>query len=217
LLAVVTHVIRVKTIAPVITIASLMAGPTRILVSWRLIEWRVVRWCLPGAIGGAIIGSWFFTRANADWLRVIVGLFLVSMPIQYRFGTQARSFPMWLPWFIPVSVVVGVISGVIGASSLVSAPFYLNYGLTKERMIATGAVHSIFIQITKIATYGSLGVLSSGSILEGVAAGWGAIVAILVTRQWLDSFKELWFRRLAILLMLISGLSMLWRSRGLLL
>jgi len=216
LLAVITHVIRVKTIAPVITIASLMAGPTRILVSWHLIEWPVVRWYLPGAIGGAIIGSWFFTWANADWLRVIVGLFLVSMPIQYRFGTQARSFPMRLPWFIPVSVVVGVISGVIGASSLVSAPFYLNYGLTKERMIATGAVHSIFIQITKIATYGSLGVLSSSSILEGVAAGWGAIVAILVTRQSLDSFKELWFRRLAILLMLISGLSMLWRSRGLL-
>src|SRR6516165_9618837 len=199
LLAVITHLIRVKTIAPVITIASLMAGPTRILVSWQLIEWPVVRWYLPGAIGGAIIGSWFFTWANAAWLRVIVGLFLVSMPVQYRFGAQARPFPMRLPWFIPVS-----------------APFYLNYGLTKERMIATGAVHSIFIQITKIATYGSLGVLTSGSIFEGVAAGFGAMVAIWVTRQWLDSFKELWFRRLAILLMLISGLSMLWRSRGLL-
>ena len=215
LLAVLTHLIRVKTIAPVITIASLVAGPTRIFVSWKLIEWPVVRWYLPGAISGAIIGSWFFTWANAAWLRVIVGLFLVSMPIQYRLGAQARSFPMRLPWFIPVSVAVGAISGVIGASSLVSAPFYLNYGLTKERMIATGAVHSIFIQVTKIATYGSLGVLTSASVLEGVAAGLGAMVAIWVTRQWLDSFRELWFRRLAILLMLISGLSMLWRSRGL--
>jgi uncharacterized membrane protein YfcA len=215
LLAVVTHVIRVKTIAPVITIASLMAGPTRILVSWQLIEWPVVRWYLPGAIGGAIIGSWFFTWANAAWLRVIVGLFLVSMPIQYRLGTQARSFPMRLPWFIPVSVAVGIISGVIGASSLVSAPFYLNYGLTKERMIVTGAVHSIFIQVTKIATYGSLGVLTPVSILEGAAAGLGAMVAVWVTRRWLDNFQELWFRQLAILLMLISGLSMLWRSREL--
>ena len=215
LLAVLTHLIRVKTIAPVITVASLVPGPTRIFVSWKLIEWPVVRWYLPGAISGAIIGSWFFTWANAAWLRVIVGLFLVSMPIQYRLGAQARSFPMRLPWFIPVSVAVGAISGVIGASSLVSAPFYLNYGLTKERMIATGAVHSIFIQVTKIATYGSLGVLTSASILEGVAAGLGAMVAIWVTRQWLDTFRELWFRRLAILLMLISGLSMLWRSRGL--
>src|SRR6516164_5531607 len=115
LLAVITHLIRVKTIAPVITIASLMAGPTRILVSWRLIEWAVVCWYLPGATTGAIVGSWFFTWANAAWLHLIVGLFLVSMPIQYRLGAQARSFPMRLPWFIPVSVAVGVISGVIGA------------------------------------------------------------------------------------------------------
>lgn len=216
LLAAVTHLIRVKTIAPVITIASLMASPTRILVSWRIIEWAVVRWYLPGAIAGAIVGSWIFVWADAALLSLIVGLFLVSTPIQYRFGGRARSFPMRRPWFIPVSFAVGLVSAVIGASSLISLPFYLNYGLTKERMIATGAVHSLFIQLTKIAAYGSLGVLSAGSVLEGTSAGLGAIVAICVTRQWLGSFKEIWFRRLAILLMLISGLSLLWRSRGLL-
>ena len=109
------------------------------------------------------------------------------------------------PWFIPVSIAVGLISGVVGASSLVSVPFYLNYGLTKERMIATGSFHSLFIQLTKIATYGSLGVLTRASMLEGVIAGCGAVVAILVSRRWLDGFKETWFRRLAILLMLTSG------------
>ena len=217
LLAVVTHLIRVKTVAPVITIASLMASPARIIVSWRLVDWQVVRWYLPGAIVGAIVGSWFFTFAGSAWLRVIVGLFLISTPFQYRFGSRPRSFPMRLAWFVPLSFAVGLISGVIGASSMVSASFYLNYGLTKERMIATGAVHSLFIQLTKIATYGSLGVLPLGSILEGGLAGAGAIVAILATRRWLDRFQEIWFRRLAILLMLLSGLSLLWRSRGLLL
>ena len=216
LLAVVTHLIRVRTVAPVVTIASLMASPARIVVSWRLVDWQVVRWYLPGAIGGAVVGSWFFTFAAAPWLRLIVGLFLISTPFQYRFGSRARSFPMRLAWFVPLSLAVGLISGIIGASSLVSAPFYLNYGLTKERMIATGAVHSLFIQLTKIATYGSLGVLAPGSILEGVLAGAGAVVAIVTTRRWLDRFAETWFRRLAILLMLLSGLSLLWRSRGLL-
>jgi uncharacterized membrane protein YfcA len=215
LLAAVTHLIRVGTIAPIITIASLMASPTRILVSWRLIEWPVVRWYLPGAICGAIVGSWIFAHAGAVWLTMIVGLFLISAPVQYRLGGRARSFPMRLPWFIPVSLAVGLISGTIGASSLVSLPFYLNYGLTKERMIATGAFHSLFIQLTKIATYGSLGALTFGSIIEGASAGVGAMVAICVTQRWLDAFKEIWFRRLAILLMFISGLSMLWRSREL--
>lgn len=215
LLAAVTHLVRVKTVVPVVTIASLMAGPTRVAVSWKFIEWTVVCWYLPGAIAGAVIGSWFFFLFSTKWLTAIVGLFLVSTPFQYRFGGRSRSFPMSLPSFIPVSLVVGLISGVVGASSMVSAPFYLNYGLTKERMIATGALHSIFIQLTKIATYGSLGVLTTRSITEGVLAGLGAVLVIWITRRWLDSFKEGWFRRLAILLMLISGLSLLWQSRRL--
>jgi uncharacterized membrane protein YfcA len=108
-------------------------------------------------MAGAMLGGWIFTQAGAAWLGLMVGLFLVSTPFQCRLGGRARSFPMQLPWFIPVSVAVGLISGVVGASSLVSEPFYLNYGLTKERMIATGSVHSLFIQLTKIVTYGSLG------------------------------------------------------------
>lgn len=215
LLAAVTNLMRVESVAPVITVASLMASPTRILVSWRLIEWRVVRWYVPGAIGGAIVGSLILTFANAPWLGLLVGLFLVSTPFQYRLGERARSFPMGLPWFIPVSIAVGLISGIVGASSLFSVPFYLNYGLTKERMIATGAFHSLFIQLTKIVAYGSLGIMSWGSAMEGLCAGLGAIVAIYATRRGLDLFKEIWFRRLAILMMLISGLSMLWHSRGL--
>lgn len=215
LLAAVTHLIRVTAIAPVITIASLMASPTRILVSWRLIEWKVVRWYLPGAIIGAVGGSWVFTWANASWLNFLFGLFLVSTPVQYRLGGRAKSFHMRLPWFVPVSLVVGLISGILGASSLVSIPFYLNYGLTKERMIATGAFHSLFIQLAKIAAYGSLGVLVPASLIEGASAGLGAVVAICATRRWLDQLSEIWFRRLAILLMLISGLSLLWRSGAL--
>lgn len=213
LLAAVTQLVRVQSVAPVITIASLMASPMRILISWRLIEWRVVRWYLPGAVCGAILGSWIFTWANPIWLRLIVGLFLVSTPIQYKWGERARSFPMRLPWFVPVSILSGLISGILGASSLISVPFYLNFGLTKERMIATGAIHSLFIQLTKIAAYGSLGVLTVTSALEGLSAGVGAMLAIYVTKPWLESFKEAWFRRLAIVLMFVSGLSMLWRTR----
>ncbi len=82
-------------------------------------------------------------------------------------------------------------------------------------MVATGSVHSLFIQLAKIATYSSLGVLNTGSALEGCAAGVGAVIAIWATRRWLDSFQDIWFRRLAIFLMLVSGLSMLWQSRSL--
>src|SRR5581483_12120808 len=88
---------RVRMVAPVITIASLMASPTRILVSWARIEWKVVGWYLPGAVSGAVVGSWILSFAGTYWLRLMVGLFLVSMPLQYRLGNRERSFPMPLP------------------------------------------------------------------------------------------------------------------------
>ena len=185
LLATVTHLIRVRQVAPVVNLASLMASPVRIAISWRRVEWRVVKWYLPGAMAGAMLGGWLLSWARGDRLTLIVGMFLVSSAMQYRLGERARSFPMPLPCFIPVSVVVGLVSGLVGASSLISLPFYLNYGLTKERLIASGAVHSLFIQIPKIATYASVGALSSRSLLEGVAAGSGAVFAIYVTRPWL--------------------------------
>jgi uncharacterized membrane protein YfcA len=40
LLATVTHLIRVTQVAPVVTLASLMASPARITISWRLVDGR---------------------------------------------------------------------------------------------------------------------------------------------------------------------------------
>ena len=46
LLATVTHLIRVRQVAPVVT-RSLMASPVRIAISWQRVEWRVVKWHCP--------------------------------------------------------------------------------------------------------------------------------------------------------------------------
>ena len=208
-----TYVVRVKTIAPVATIVSVMASPARIITWWQFIEWPVVRWYVPGAIAGAVLGGFLFTRASARGLDAIVGAFLLSTPIQYRLGKSPQSFPMKLQWFVPVSFSVGMISGTVGASSMISTPFYLNYGLSRERMIATGAVHSLFIQVAKIATYGWFGVLPTGAVLEGILAGSGAVSAIVLSRRWLPRFSDVWFRRMTILLMFITGLTVLWRTR----
>jgi uncharacterized membrane protein YfcA len=109
-------------------------------------------------------------------------VFLISKRGEMPSRGAGTHVPMPLPCFIPVSVVVGLVSGLVSASDLISLPFYLNYGLTMERLLATASIHSLFIQITKIATYDSVGVLSTRSVFEGVAAGSGAVIAIYITR-----------------------------------
>jgi hypothetical protein len=116
-------------------------------------------------------------------------------------GARPRSFAMRLPWFLPVSFVSGVTSAVVGASGLLVNPFYLNYGLMKEAMLATRAVNSLAIQLVKIAAYVAFGVLDWRLARHGLVAGAGAIAAIR-------------FRQFAVFVMLFGGLLILWQQRA---
>jgi uncharacterized protein len=215
LIAVLGSVAHVETAAPIASLASLMAAPA-IVFSWRLIDWRLISWYLPGAVIGAVLGAWSLTRLDERWVTPLVALFLISNAWQYRLGARASSFRMRLPWFIPVSVVVAFISGLIGASALVANPFYLNYGLVKERMLATRAVNSLAIQLAKLGTYASFGALGGEAARGGLAAGLGAVLAILTVTPWLHRLSEVRFRRLAIIVMVGGGVILLWREAQLL-
>lgn len=104
-----------QAVAPVVTLATIVGGGGRLWVFRGAIEWRVVRWALPGAVAGAALGAWAFARAEVGWLQIAVGLFLLSAPLQYRFGARERTFET-KPWhFLPAQAAVGIISGLIGA------------------------------------------------------------------------------------------------------
>jgi len=206
--------LRGHAIAPVVTWTSLFAAPARMALFWNHIDWRVVRWYFPGAAAGAILGGWIFTLLSAQWVQTCVALFLISTVWQYRFGERARSFRMRLRGFVPVSFVSGLTSAVVGASGLLANPFYLNYGMLKERMVATRAVNSLAIQIAKIGAYAAFGALDWELVRYGLFAGAGAALAIWVSRPWLRHLDSRRFRQFAVLVMLISGLLVLWQQRA---
>jgi uncharacterized protein len=48
IVALVALILRGQAIAPVVTMASLLASPARMILLWRWIDWRLVRWHVPG-------------------------------------------------------------------------------------------------------------------------------------------------------------------------
>lgn len=213
MLAAASIMLKDHAIAPIITLTSMIASPARIVLFWEHIEWRVVWWYLPGATAGAILGGWIFVLVSGQFLQICIALFLVSTAWQYRLGDRARSFPMTLPWFLPVSLVVGMISAIVGASGLLANPFYLNYGLMKERMIATRAVNSLILQLTKISAYAAFGALNWDLARHGLSAGAGAVLGIWVARPWLHRLDSRRFRQIVVVVMLVSGVEILWQQR----
>jgi uncharacterized membrane protein YfcA len=214
LLAAASQLLGGQAVAPIVSMASLMANPARMITLWPHIRWRLTAWYVPGAAAGAVLGGWLLTIMPPEWLEICLAAFLISTVWQYRMGTRSVSFPMSLPWFVPVSLCSGTISGVVGASGLLANPFYLNYGLIKEEMLATRAVNSLAIQLVKLAAYGAFGVLNAPVLRYGVAAGMGAVLAICVANRWLAFLSTRRFRQLAVAAMALAGLLIFWRRRA---
>lgn len=213
LLAAITIILRGHAIAPVVTFASAVASPARIVLFHSHIEWRVVRWYLPGAVAGAVVGSWTFAHVSERLLQVCVGLFLISTLWQFHSAERLNWFRVRPFWFVPVSFTSGLTSAMVGASGLLANPFYLGYGLTKERMLATRAVNSIAIQFVKIAAYLYFGVLNWDLVGHGIAAGTGGALAIWFTRSWLRSFDPHRFRKFTVAAMVLAGSLAIWQQR----
>ncbi|MCV6615100.1 MAG: sulfite exporter TauE/SafE family protein [Cellvibrionaceae bacterium] len=195
-----------QAVAPTITIAALMANPSRTFVFWDHIAWPVVRYLLPGSVIGAVLGAFTFTLVPAALLQFLLGLFLLSTIWQFQFGKRKRSFAMPLSGFLPLGLGVAFISGLIGGTGPVMNPFFLNHGLEKEQLVATKAFNSLALQSTKLISYIGLGAVGFEIGLYGLAIGMGGVFGVFWARHHLNKINDQRFRQYTLWLMPIGGI-----------
>lgn len=205
LVPVLNWLIGVSQTAPVLNLGSFLGRPARLIIFWKHIQWRVCLYYAPAAIVGAVLGSWLFSSFRIEWLQVIVGLFLISTVWQFKFGKKEKSFNVKLWYFVPIGLLVSVLGTVIGALGPVLNPFYLNYGLEKEELIATKTANSFLMGISQISSYAFFGLLHKELWVYGLALGLGATIGNIVGKRFLSKMKSTTFRKWLIGLMVVSG------------
>lgn len=202
-----------QAIPPVVTTGMLLGNLHRSLVFWQDIDWQLTWWYLPGAVLGAILGAFVFTQTQLQWLPVLLGLFLVSSVFSLGLGKKESSFKVQSWFFLPAGFIYAFLSGLIGSVGSILNPFYLNYGLLKEKMIATKSAHALVVHIAKIITYASLGVLTKSHLWYGLVIGITAVPANWLGQMALKKISDEQFRHFAIAVVTISGLLILWQQR----
>lgn len=205
-----------KVVAPIINLGDLIGRPSRLIIFWKYIQWDVVRWYAPAAVTGVLIAGWLFTKVEASWFQVMIGVFLVSTVFQYRFGKKPRTFKMKKWYWLPLGLGVAVISTIVGGLGPVLNPFYLNAGILKEKMIATKTANSFFMGVIQIGTYTFLGALYGKLWMLGIVLGLGATAGNLVGKRLLSNMTDQTFRKYVLALMVISGLYMILSKSGVL-
>ncbi len=192
--------------AQVINLGTFISRPSRIIIFWKYINWKVFWYYVPSAMLGAIFAAWLFSEVKIYWIQLVVGLFLVSTLVQYRFGKKERSFPVALWYFIPLGFFIAIIGTFTGGMGPILNPFLLNAGIDKEELIGTKSAQSFFLGIAQIGSYAFFGLLTTELWILGIAMGLGAIVGNLIGKWLLQRMSKLAFRRWLIAIMVLSGI-----------
>ena len=214
MIPIISFLIAPQVVAPAISLGAFLANPSRAWLFRDHVDWKVCSWLIPGSFIGAILGAWIFTQISAQWIQVVLGLFLISTVFQYKFGKSKRSFKMEKRWFFPVGLVVSFLSGVVGGTGPVHNPFMLNYGMEKERLVATKAINSLIMQLTKLVAYTGFGVMTLEIGGYGLAIGLGGIIGAWFASKHLKNINPGRFRIYTLILMPICGIFMLVKALG---
>lgn len=203
-------------IPPIITVGMLFGNAHRSVLYWQQIDWALLWWYLPGALVGGCLGAFLFTKTQADWLMLILGLFLIISSLASSFPKAQKIFTV-KPWyFLAGGFVYSFLSGLLGSIGPLLNIFYLNYGLDKEEMLGTKSTHMIVVHIIKLITYGAFGALSWSDCSYGLLIGLAALPGNWVGKQILEKMTQAQFKSVVLAFVALSGGMILWQKRSLL-
>jgi hypothetical protein len=195
-------------VAPVVTLGMLLGHPQRIWLYWRNINWSLTKWYAPGAILGAILGAFIFTKIKLEWLTIVIAILLILSTLSYG-KTDQKSFNVKGWYFLPAGFIYAFLSGIVGSTGPLLNPLYLNYELKKEEMIGTKSTHLVIVHIVKIITYSVCGILNLSYLKYGLILGIAALPGNYLGQIALKYISEKVFRRLVIGFVTFSGILIL--------
>jgi hypothetical protein len=164
---------------PIMAIAALLANLGRVAVWWREIDWRVNAYYCVTAVPFAALGARTLLILNPRIVEAVLGaLFMLMIPARRWLLAQGMSVKAW--HLTLVGAGIGYLTGMVASTGPINTPFFLAYGLVKGAFLATEALGSIAIGLTKALVFRGFDALPLETVARGLIVG-----AALMTGSWL--------------------------------
>tara|TARA_R110001599_G_scaffold64023_5_gene179754 strand:+ start:68078 stop:68803 length:726 start_codon:yes stop_codon:yes gene_type:complete len=213
LLPVLVYSFGAKQAVPIMAVAAVMANLSRVMVWWRVVDWRA---CFAYSITGipaAALGARTLLALPSHWIDIALGIFFISM-IPFRHWLIDRNLRLRLWQLSLAGAVIGFLTGVVLSTGPLSVPAFTAYGLVKGAFLATEAASSLFLYIAKVLTFRELGAMPLSIFLQGLLVGSSLMAGTFIGKMLVLRMSERTFQHLLDLLLLCSGLSLLWAALG---
>jgi uncharacterized membrane protein YfcA len=194
---------------PIMAIAALLANLSRVLVWWRVIDWRANAYYCVTAIPMAALGARTLLVLDPRVVEgVLGGLFLVMIPARRWLFARGMRVEAW--HLTLVGAVIGFLSGMVASTGPINTPFFLAYGLVKGAYLATEALGSMAIGLTKAVVFQRFDALPLETVARGLFIGASLMVGSRLAKGFVLRLEADQFRLLMDLLLAGAGLVLLW-------
>ena len=193
---------------PIMAIAALLANFSRVVVWWREVDWRANAYYCVTAIPAAVLGARTLLILDPRVVEGTLGvLFLLMIPARRWLLAQGLRIKAW--HLLLVGAGIGFLSGMVASTGPINTPFFLAYGLIKGAYLATEAMGSMAIGITKALVFRRFDALPFETVLHGVIVGASLMVGSRLAKGFVLRLDAHQFRVLMDCLLAGAGVVLL--------
>jgi uncharacterized protein len=194
---------------PIMAIAALLANFSRVLVWWREIDWRANAYYSVTAIPMAALGARTLLILDPRIVEGFLGgLFIFMIPARRWLFARGMRVEAW--HLTLVGAGIGFLSGMVASTGPINTPFFLAYGLVKGAFLATEALGSMAIGLTKAIVFQRFDALPLETVGRGLLIGASLMIGSRLAKGFVLRLDPEQFRVLMDLLLAGAGLVLLW-------
>jgi uncharacterized membrane protein YfcA len=198
---------------PIMAICALLANFSRVVVWWREVDWRANAYYCLTAVPAAALGARTLLVLDPRLVEGILGaLFIAMVPMRRWLFARGMRIAAW--HLALVGAGIGFLSGLVASTGPINTPFFLAYGLVKGAYLATEALGSMAIGITKAVVFHRFDALPLETIAKGLLIGTSLMAGSRLAKGFVLRLDAQQFRLLMDCLLVGAGLVLLWGAFG---
>ena len=208
LLPVLAWTVGIKAAAPILTVTMLLGNLSRLWWSRHELDGRAAFRYLLGAIPTTVLGVMIYAQTPREWLGRSIGVFLIlAIPLRrWLLRGHVRVRLAHMPF---LGAIFGLLSVLVVTIGPLTAPFFLSYGLRRGSFIATEAVCTLGMNVTRGIAFARYALLGWDTVALGCLLGSTMIAGAWAGRWLLDRMSDRIFLLILEALTVFAGLHLM--------
>jgi uncharacterized membrane protein YfcA len=173
-------------VVPIISLAALFTNTGRIAAYRQLVEPRLAFLVLLTSVPTCALGAWGYTKLTGKGALIVIGgMLIASVPL--RRMLRARGHALTTRGLAVAAFFWGPLAGGTVGAGIILLSLLMATGLVGAAVVATDAVVSIGIGLTKFAVFGLAGAVDAQVVAVAVLIGCVAFPGAFLAKRLVDN------------------------------